>query len=117
MFYQIKPQSEPDRLLICEGFSTGSSLYMNTKFPVTVAFSANNLVLVAKAIRRQYPKAEILICGDNDHATEGNPGKQAAIKAAIACGGSWNIPDFTGLSHTPEDTDFNDIYLLQRASS
>ena len=115
MFYQIKPIKGPDKLLICEGYATGATLYMDIKLPVVVAFSANNLVPVAKAIRRQYPKAEILICGDNDHATIVNAGKQAAIDAAIACNGKWIIPDFTGFNPSPKDTDFNDLYRLQNA--
>ena len=113
MFYQINPLAEPEKLLICEGFATGATLYMDTKLPVSVAFSADNLAPVAKAMRKRYPDAEIIICGDNDHAKEGNPGKQAAIGAAKACGGDWVLPDFTGLPRGPKDTDFNDLRRLQ----
>jgi len=114
MFYQIKPESSPERLLICEGFATGARLYMETNIPVIVGFSASNLPFVAKAIRKRYPRANILICGDNDHATEGNPGKAAAIKAAKACYGKWTIPDFTGFTPTRKQTDFNDLHLMQQ---
>jgi len=114
MYYPIRLKKQPESLLICEGFATGATLYMDTKLPVIVAFSAHNLVPVAKAIRNHYPKTEILICGDNDHATKENPGKKFAIKAARACQGHWIIPDFKGLSPIPEQTDFNDLYLIQR---
>ena len=117
MFYRLKPQTEPGKLLICEGFATGATLYMETKLPVIVAFSANNMVPVAKAIRRQYPQAEILICGDNDHATLGNPGKRSAIEAARACQGCWTIPGFKELSPTPKQTDFNDLHLIRQEVS
>lgn len=117
MFHQIKPVMEPEKLLICEGFATCATLYMETKLPVIVAFSARNLVPVAKAIRRQYPMAVILICGDNDHATKGNPGKRLAIEAARACQGHWIVPDFKDLSPAPKQTDFNDLYLIQREAA
>ena len=63
-------------------------------------------------VSRQHPDAEITICGDNDHATEGNPGRVAAIKAARAIGARWTIPDFANLVHGPKDTDFNDLARL-----
>lgn len=115
MYYSIELKEQPEKLIICEGFATGATLYMETKIPVIVAFYAANLVPVAKAFRRQYRKAEILICGDDDRATDGNPGHFAAKAAARACGGGWSIPDFTCFNPTPKDTDFNDLYLLQRA--
>jgi len=107
-------KKQPENILICEGFATGATLYMDTKLPVIVSFSANNLVPVSKAIRKRHPKTEILICGDNDHATKENPGKKFAVEAARACQGHWIIPEFKGLSPLPEQTDFNDLYLIQR---
>jgi len=113
MYYPIGLDEQPEKVLICEGFATGATLYMDTKTPVIVAFYAANLVPVAKVIRRQHPKAEILICGDDDHATGGNPGKKAAIAAANSCCGSWVLPDFSGLNVTHKDADFNDLYRLR----
>jgi putative DNA primase/helicase len=106
----------PEKLLICEGFATGATLYMETNTPVVVTLSSSNLITVGKIIRKKHPKAELLFCGDNDHATEGNPGKNAAIRAAQACTGSWIVPSFTDLDPTPKDTDFNDLSRLQRAA-
>jgi len=117
MYHAIGLESQPERLLICEGFATGATLNMETKTPVIVVFYAANLVPVAKVIRKQHPHAEILICGDNDHATEGNPGKTYAINAARACGGRWTIPDFHGLTPSPNDTDFNDLSRLQKLAA
>jgi len=117
MYYPIRLVEQPEKLLICEGFSTGATLYMDTKTPVVLAFSANNLAPVARIMRKQYPDAAILICGDDDHSIEGNPGKQGAINAARACGGSWTIPDFTGLNPSAKDSDFNDLCRLRRQLS
>ena len=115
-YYPIELVKEPEKLLICEGFATGATLYMETRTPVIVAFYATNLVPVAKLIRKQYSNAAILICGDDDRRTEGNPGKQAAIAAARSCGGNWSIPDFTGLNPSFKDTDFNDLYRLRKVN-
>jgi putative DNA primase/helicase len=117
MYYPIGLADQFEKLLICEGFATGVTLYMETKTPVIAAFYAANLAPVAKVIRKQHPHAEILICGDNDHATEGNPGKTYAINAARACGGWWTIPDFSGLNPTSKDTDFNDLSWLQKEAA
>ena len=113
VYYGIAIGVQPEKLLICEGLSTAATLYMETKTPTAVAFYASNLVPVAKVIRKQYPYSKILICGDDDYCTTGNPGKRAAISAARACGGSWAIPDFTGLNRSSRDTDFNDLHRLR----
>lgn len=103
---------QPDKtVLICEGYSTGATLYEETGYPVVVAFNAGNLRPVAEAIRKKYPKTEIIICGDNDRKTEGNPGVKAATKAALAVNGKISIPEF---SDDEEGTDWNDWYLNQR---
>jgi putative DNA primase/helicase len=100
---------KPVKILICEGIATALTLYEDTGFPIIVAFNAGNLVSVAESIRWKYTNADILICGDDDHATEGNPGRAKAKEAACRCGGEWVLPIFTGLPRGPKDTDFNDL--------
>ncbi|HEX5310299.1 DUF927 domain-containing protein [Aquabacterium sp.] len=100
-------------LLLCEGFATGASLYQATGHPVCVTFDAGNLPTVAKAVRGLRPSALLVMCGDNDKATETsagrNPGKEKALQAAKAVRGvaTWpeGLPD--GL------TDFNDAHQTQ----
>ena len=97
-------------LYICEGWATGATINALTGSVVACAMNAGNLVKVAKAIRERYPDRYLVIAGDNDRFTEGNPGKAAAIAAARAVGAEWKIPDF------PEGlpgTDFNDRHLLE----
>lgn len=103
-----------NRVLIAEGFATAATLFEDAGTCTYAAFNASNLTPVAQWVVQQHPDAEIIICGDNDHATEGNPGKTAAIKAAKAIGGKWVVPDFTGLNYGPKDTDFNDLKRLQK---
>jgi putative DNA primase/helicase len=101
-----------ETLLLCEGFATGVTLHEETGHAVVCAFNAGNLVEVARQLHERFPCAEIIVCGDNDHATSGNPGKTMAQKAATAAGGKWVVPDFTGLNAGPKDTDFNDLARL-----
>lgn len=83
-----------DILLICEGFATGATLFEVTGHAVAVAFDAGNLAPVAVALRGKYPNTAIFIAGDNDHHTDGNPGKEAAEAAAAKVGGRAVLPDF-----------------------
>lgn len=90
-------------ILICEGYATGASIFdaMSYAYPVIVAFDAGNLLAVAPAIRAQYPDHRIIICADNDHATElktgDNVGITKARQAALAIGGEVVAPNFDGL--------------------
>ena len=86
-------------ILICEGFATGASLYENKGLFTFVAFSAGNLINVAKIVKQHYPDSEIIICGDNDHS---GVGQKAARAAALAVGGKYLLPPVVG-------TDFNDV--------
>jgi len=98
-------------LYICEGWATGATIHAVTGRSVACAMNAGNLTPVAQVLRRRYPGRLIIVAGDNDRSTEGNPGKTAAMRAAKAIGGEWIVPDF------PADlpgTDFNDLARLER---
>lgn len=90
-----------DKLLICEGFATGTSLFEDTKQQTIIAFDAGNLLPVARNIRELSPDSEIIICGDNDLS---GIGQKKAQEAALAIGGKASIPPITGM-------DWND-YLV-----
>lgn len=105
-------------LLLCEGFATGASLADATGQTVAYAFSANNLIKAAKALRKAYPVLHILICADDDYLTEGNPGCEAAAAASAAidhC--AWTKPNFlhedgTDPRNGKKLTDYNDLAVL-----
>jgi putative DNA primase/helicase len=83
-----------ERILICEGWATGASLHENTGYLIFVALDAGNLEPVAQIVRKNYPKAEIVIMGDNDLS---NVGQTAAKKAARSIiGGKYLIPPTPG---------------------
>lgn len=103
--------------LMCEGWATGCTLHQATGLPVIVCFNAQNLVAVAKKVAPVFD-GNVLVCGDNDHETKGNPGQACALKAAnCLVGGQYILPAFT-----PEQieqhrqrtgkapTDFNDLH-------
>lgn len=99
------------KILFCEGFATGASLYEATGFPVVVCFSASNLVDVVRLVVKEAPEAAHLICGDDDRNTEGNPGQEKAKEAAVASGAQVVFPQF--LKSDEESTDFNDVHVTR----
>lgn len=83
-----------DTLLLCEGYATAASVHEATGLQTFIAFDAGNLLPVALTLRERRPDARIVVCGDNDRATPGNPGLTAAQRAAEAVNGWLSVPDF-----------------------
>lgn len=109
-------------VLVAEGYATAATLHMATQYPVAVAFDAGNLLTVAEALHKRYPRAKVLVCADNDdlgkcrhadcrgrvaltqHPLEcphcgrehgyTNAGIGAAGSTAIAVSGAWVAPVF-----------------------
>ena len=107
----------PDKILyVAEGFATAATVQETTGSAVAVAFNANNLEPIAKALRAKFPNLEIIICADDDHKTKGNPGIRKAIEAATASRSKVVIPEFNG-NRSDSDTDFNDLFVLDGAKS
>lgn len=103
-------------LIVCEGYATGASIYESTGHAVAVAFSAGNLEPVAVPLRAKYPHLQIIIAGDDDHQTEGNPGMTKATAAALTVGGLVAVPSFPG-DRPHKATDFNDLHQLAGAGA
>lgn len=101
---------DDSRLAIGEGYSTVATVHEATGWTCIVAFNTGNLEPVTRKIRAKYPNAEIIITGDDDRWTDGNPGRTKATAAAEAIGARVVFPDFRDLSSKP--TDFNDLFLL-----
>jgi putative DNA primase/helicase len=102
------------KVLIAEGYATGATLHEVTGQAVAVAFDCGNLKPVAAALRAKYPALEIIICGDDDHGTDGNPGLTKATEAARAVNGLLAVPVFPD-NRGPKDSDFNDMARLSGA--
>jgi putative DNA primase/helicase len=83
-------------LLIAEGYATAASVYEATGQATAAAFNATNMVEVAQALRGKFgPGIKIVLAADDDHATPGNPGLTAAMRAAALVGGYVAKPDFS----------------------
>ncbi len=90
-------------IYICEGYATAASVYEDAQCLTIVAFNAGNLIKVATELRKQLPKAQIVIAGDADSV-----GREYAEKASQAVNGSTLIPDF---GENPQGfTDWNDYF-------
>lgn len=92
LFHVMGDLDSSDRLLVVEGFATGASVREATGLCVVVAFNAGNLESVSKSLRAKYQNKKILICGDDDTKTDGNPGRTKAEAAAKACQASTIFP-------------------------
>lgn len=109
-FISVAGEKEnPVRVIVCEGWATGCTLVGDEPAAfVMAAIDAGNLEPVSLAARRRWPTAELVIAGDDDRLTAGNPGATKAKAAAIASGALLALPQW------PEDapehmTDFNDL--------
>ena len=81
LFHIIGEQT--DVIYIGEGYSTMASVHAATWKACVVAFNAGNLRDVCSQVRDSYPDNEIVVCADDDHLTEGNPGLTKAREAAL----------------------------------
>jgi phage/plasmid primase-like uncharacterized protein len=90
-------------LCIGEGYSTCASIFEATRYRCIVAFSAGNLPAVALNVRRAFPDAKIVICGDNDLPDK--RGRRAGIEKAEEA--ARLVDGFIALPPVPGQ-DFND---------
>ena len=104
-----------DSFIVTEGFATGSSIHQSDGRPVVVAFDCGNIEPVIGALRIKYSKHQIVIAGDDDVETEGNPGRKKAEAAAQKHGCKAVFPKFSDglrLANGKKPTDFNDLHIL-----
>lgn len=94
------------RVIICEGYATGISIFEATKDAVVVAFNKGNLEEVTKIIQAKYPAIELIIAADNDIREDGsNVGINEANRVASIYECSVVIPAL----QSGEKCDFNDV--------
>lgn len=107
-YYPIRGPQE--KLIICEGVATAHTLHSLTGSSTVAAMNCNNLLHVALYFRQRYPDLEIVVAADNDHRTDGNPGKSKGIAAAQAVNGLIAWPPFP---QGASGSDFNDLVNLE----
>lgn len=101
-------------LYLCEGWATGATLFEASTHPVACAMNAGNLLPVGLELRRRYPDAVLIVAGDDDRQTKGNPGRFAATKAAAALGCGLVLPQWPADAPLTA-SDFNDLRQWQKA--
>ena len=109
--------ADNSRLYLCEGVATALSIAesLEYKYPVFAAFTASNLMKVAKSLRGKHERAAIVVCADNDKwkPDVGNTGVRCATDVVSALDGTTcAIPDFSRFDETTHPTDFNDLYQM-----
>ena len=111
-FYPLGDLQNSSTIYICEGYATAATIHNITSIsPSVVAFDAGNLYAVTEAIRKKYPKAEIIICADNDAYGEKNTGLLKAQNVAKRFNTKVVFPVFKDTATKP--TDFNDLFILE----
>lgn len=95
-------------IAFAEGYATAASIHMALgNIPVVVCFDCANLVRVVALFREKYSNP-FWICGDDDIATDGNPGRAAAERAARESSGMALLPRFPD---GVKGTDWNDLHV------
>lgn len=99
----------PDQpVYVCEGWATGATLYAETGTAIACAMNAGNILAVARQLQRQHRGDLLIIAGDDDRMTKGNPGRTAAVKAAATLGCGLVFPPWS-VGEPLTLTDFNDL--------
>ena len=101
-------------LYVCEGWATAATIHAETGAAVAAAMNAGNLLAVGQRLQRQHPDAVLIVAGDDDRQTEGNPGKTAATKAAATLGCGLVLPPWSGAEPLTL-SDFNDLRQWREA--
>ncbi len=106
-----------DKIIICEGMSTGASIQESTGYYVVVCFNAGNLLNVSLKLKEAMPNKDYIVAADNDWYKDPNknPGVEKATEAAKAIGAKIAIPMFRGTDHN--FSDFNDLFLSEGPGS
>lgn len=106
-------EGDCDTIYIAEGYATGATVHEATGKAVYVCFNAGNIYEVAVHVKAAHGNAKIIIAGDDDRFTDGNPGRTKATQAAIGLQIGAVFPDFID---GESGTDFNDIGVERTAS-
>lgn len=123
-FHIIGSIGENDVVAFCEGYATGATIHQLTGWTVVVCFDSSNLQTVALELREFCNGKRVIICGDNDKLTKGNPGLTVAKETANTINAAYVVPEFDeqvfeantsydGKGKALYPSDFNDLVALQ----
>lgn len=93
-------------LYVCEGWATGATIHEETGLPVACAMTSGNLYEVTYRLQRRHSR--VIIAGDDDRLSDGNPGRMAATMAGTRLGCRVVFPPFSDDAPL-KLSDFNDL--------
>jgi putative DNA primase/helicase len=96
-----------NHIILAEGFATSATTLEASGSNAVAALDKDNLTEVAIALHETRKGAALTIAADNDVETEGNPGLQAAYRAARKVKALVAIPRLPG--NPEKKCDFNDL--------
>ncbi len=113
--------SQDKALYLVEGIATAASVFtaMNGEHPVVSVFDAGNLVHVARALRKKYPKTPLIFAADHDQfpGRDGKIHHTGRLKAQAAADEVGNahviLPYFEKGDLAGRPTDYNDLHRLK----
>ena len=94
LYHIIGSLDDCEALAVSEGYATGASIHKATGWPCAVAFDVNNLRPVVEKLVTQVPSERIIICGDDDSETPGNPGRTLSKKVSAEFNCALALPRF-----------------------
>lgn len=106
----IGQRAAGQKLYVCEGWATGATIHEHNGAAVACAMNADNLYPAGVRLRRAYPDDVLVVAGDDDRQTEGNPGRTKANEAAVLLGSGVVFPPWCG-QEPLSLSDFNDLRL------
>lgn len=73
-------------IALAEGYATACSVYLATEWPTVMCVDVGNMAAVGRELRKRHPEAVIVIAGDDDPTTKGNPGRTKSTELAAEIG-------------------------------
>lgn len=104
------PAIEDDVIFITEGYRTACAIRtaMNGSIKGYAAMSVRNLIAAAQAVRKQHPRAHVLVCGERDR--HGLLAASAAVEAIFDA--SMALPEFSKATDLNNRRDnFGDLFI------
>lgn len=100
-----------NKIIVCEGYATGASIFEATGQAVAIAFDCGNLEPVVKGLLLKYPSYKISIAADNDIKENApNVGLNEAKRISKLYNINVYIPCF---KDSQEKCDFNDLMIKE----
>ncbi len=113
-FFEFSGGNNDNRVFICEGYSTGASIYAATGSTVVCSFDSGNMPRVAMLTKERFPHHQITIAADDDAEKVGNPGITKAKEAGRMIDALVLWPAFKSVDPDKKrPTDFNDLATLE----